>query len=68
VRPACRDRLPKPVGGSDILSLLIGVIVIAIPFFVERRWARRTLQNELYQRLELASIDLFRWEAGSIQD
>jgi hypothetical protein len=44
------------------------VIVIAIPFFVERRWARRTLQNELYQRLELASIDLFRWEAGSIQD
>ncbi|KAA3641498.1 MAG: GNAT family N-acetyltransferase [Bacteroidetes bacterium] len=50
----------------QILSLFIAVATFIIARAIEKMRDRRTANREIYQKLELASIDLFRFEARNL--
>ncbi len=49
------------------VSVLVAVLTFAITHFVSEARDRATANRETYQRLELASIDLFRFEADHME-
>lgn len=50
----------------QIVSLFIAVATFVIARAIEKMRDRRTANREIYQKLELASIDLFRFEARNL--
>lgn len=48
------------------ISVGVTLFIFAIGYFISRGKDRRTANRETYQKLELASIDLFRFEAVNI--
>ena len=50
----------------EIAVLLVSVWAVLYGFRLERRRDREVARREIYQRLELASIELFRFEADHL--
>ncbi len=50
----------------QIVSLFIAVTTFIVARAIEKMRDRRTANREIYQKLELASIDLFRFEARNL--
>lgn len=50
----------------EILVMLASVAAVLYGFHLERRRDREIARREIYQRLELASIELFRFEADHL--
>ena len=48
-------------------SIIVAVLTFIVAHIISRAKDRRTANRETYQRLELASIDLFRFEADHIE-
>lgn len=51
----------------QIISLFIAVTTFIIARTIEKNRDRKTANREIYQKLELASIDLFRFEAKNLE-
>ncbi len=53
------------------IATTVSLLIVIITFYIkERKVSKRELQRtnrEIYQKLELASIDLFRFDAQSSQ-
>lgn len=45
-----------------LLIQLAGFIAVIVIFLAQNKLNKRVIKREIYQRLELASIDLFRFE------
>jgi GNAT superfamily N-acetyltransferase len=58
--------LPSPATLLEIIGLLVAVTTFVIAQAVQKRRDRSIARRKIYQELELASIDLFRFEAGQL--
>lgn len=51
---------------AELLVLVLSVAAVLYGILVQKRLDREVAKREIYQRLELASIDLFRFEADHL--
>jgi hypothetical protein len=65
IPPITIDWTIKPAEFLALISFIAGVIYFIIQRRADRRKDLKTANREIYQKLELASIDLFRFDAGS---